>query len=363
MESGVKERKMEKDRAIQMYKKMCEIRFFEERLYQLFLTEPMPGTIHQCNGQEAVYVGVCEALRKEDCIVGTHRGHGQAIAKGVSLKKMMAEIFTKETGLCKGMGGSMHLVDLSAGLLTCTGIVGAGVPIAAGAALAAKLKGTGQVIGCFFGDGAANRGAVHEGLNLAAIWKLPVVFVCENNLYGFSTRINRVMLLENVADRASAYGMPGVIVDGNDVLAVYTAACEAVQKARNGEGPTLLECKTYRHKGHSRSEPARYRAKEEVEEWMGKDPILRLKAQLVEMNMLRKAKVQKIEDEVRQAIEEAVTFALKSEFPSPDACLKYVFATGGSFNDRRFSTSRPVSRYRTSLDNQADDHEKEDNSR
>ncbi|MDH5532610.1 MAG: thiamine pyrophosphate-dependent dehydrogenase E1 component subunit alpha, partial [Candidatus Bathyarchaeota archaeon] len=235
---------------IEVYRKMLEIRRFEEKVYDLYGENLVPGTIHLYAGQEAVAAGVCANLRSDDYITSTHRGHGHCIAKGAQLKRVMAEILGKKTGYCSGKGGSMHIADFSIGMLGATAVVGAGLPIAAGAGLSIRLRKTDQVVACFFGEGASNQGTFHEGINMAAIWKLPVLFVCENNLYAMGTRQSIVMAIENVADRATAYGIPGVVVDGNDVMAVYEAAREAVERARSGKGPTLMECKTYRHKGH-----------------------------------------------------------------------------------------------------------------
>jgi len=314
------------DMLIWMFRKMLEIRHFEEKVYELYGQNLVPGTIHLYVGEEAVAVGVCANLRKDDYITSTHRGHGHCIAKGGDLKRIMAEILGKQTGYCKGKGGSMHIADFSIGMLGATAVVGAGIPIAAGAGLSIKLRGTDQVVACFFGDGASNQGTFHEGINMAAIWKLPVLFVCENNLYAMGTRQSMVMLIENVADRAAAYGIPGVVVDGNDVLAVYEAAKQAVERARKGEGPTLIECKTYRHKGHSRFDPATYRPKEEVEEWLKKDPIPRFRNKLVEMGVLTENEAKRIEEEVLAEIEEAVKFALESPYPKPEEALEDVYA-------------------------------------
>jgi len=314
------------DMLIWMFRKMLEIRHFEEKVYELYGQNLVPGTIHLYVGEEAVAVGVCANLRKDDYITSTHRGHGHCIAKGGDLKRIMAEILGKRTGYCKGKGGSMHIADFSIGMLGATAVVGAGIPIATGAGLSIKLRGTDQVVACFFGDGASNQGTFHEGINMAAIWKLPVLFVCENNLYAMGTRQSMVMLIENVADRAAAYGIPGVVVDGNDVLAVYEAAKQAVERARKGEGPTLIECKTYRHKGHSRFDPATYRPKEEVEEWLKKDPIPRFRNKLVEMGVLTENEAKRIEEEVLAEIEEAVKFALESPYPKPEEALEDVYA-------------------------------------
>ena len=309
-----------------MYKRMLEIRFFEEKVFDLYAQNLVPGTIHLYLGEEAVAVGVCSLLKKDDYITSTHRGHGHCIAKGAELKQTMAEILGKKTGYCKGKGGSMHIADFKIGMLGATAVVGAGLPIAVGAGLSAKLRKTDQVVACFFGEGASNQGTFHESINMASIWKLPVIFVCENNLYAMGTRQSTVMAIENVADRAVAYGIPGVVLDGNDVLAVYEATQRAVERARKGEGPTLIECKTYRHKGHSRVDPAKYRPKEEVEEWLAKDPIKRFKEKLLQINTLTESEVQQIEKEVSAEIEEAVKFAMESPYPAPEEALEDVYA-------------------------------------
>ncbi|MCD6445458.1 pyruvate dehydrogenase (acetyl-transferring) E1 component subunit alpha [Candidatus Bathyarchaeota archaeon] len=315
-----------KEKLVEMYRKMFEIRSFEEKVFELYAQNMVPGTIHLYAGEEAVAVGVCSNLRKNDYITSTHRGHGHCIAKGADPKKIMAEILGKKTGYCKGKGGSMHIADFSVGMLGATAVVGAGIPIAVGAGLSIKLRGTDQVVACFFGEGASNQGTFHEGINLAAIWKLPVLFICENNLYAMGTRQSRVMLIKDIADRAAAYGIPGVVVDGNDVLAVYEAAGKAVERARKGEGPTLIECKTYRHKGHSRIDPAKYRPREEVEEWLRKDPIKRFKEKLLKEKLLSEVEIQGIEMEVTNEIEKAVKFAVESPYPKPEEALEDVYA-------------------------------------
>ena len=315
-----------KEKLVEMYRKMFEIRSFEEKVFELYAQNMVPGTIHLYAGEEAVAVGVCSNLRKNDYITSTHRGHGHCIAKGADPKRIMAEILGKKTGYCKGKGGSMHIADFSVGMLGATAVVGAGIPIAVGAGLSIKLRGTDQVVACFFGEGASNQGTFHEGINLAAIWKLPVLFICENNLYAMGTRQSRVMLIKDIANRAAAYGIPGVVVDGNDVLAVYEAAGKAVERARKGEGPTLIECKTYRHKGHSRIDPAKYRPREEVEEWLRKDPIKRFKEKLLKEKLLSEVEIQGIEMEVTNEIEKAVKFAVESPYPKPEEALEDVYA-------------------------------------
>jgi pyruvate dehydrogenase E1 component alpha subunit len=309
-----------------MYKKMLEIRLFEEKVYELYGQNLVPGTIHLYAGQEAVAVGVCENLRRDDYIVSTHRGHGHCIAKGARLDKTMAEILGKKTGYCKGKGGSMHIADFTVGMLGATAVVGAGIPIATGAGLSIKLRGTDQVAACFFGDGASNQGTFHEGINMAAVWGLPVLFVCENNLYAMGTRQTRVMLVKDIAERAAAYGIPGVSVDGNDVTAVYEAAQAAVRRARRGGGPTLIECKTYRHKGHSRWDPATYRSKEEVDDWLAKDPIDRMRRQLVTLKGFSAEDVAQIQEAVAESVDAAVKFAVNSDYPAPEEALDDVYA-------------------------------------
>lgn len=315
------------EKLIEMYRRMLLIRQFEDQVKLLFLRGEMPGTIHQSQGQEATDVGVCAALREEDFITSTHRPHGHCIAKGVSVKKMMAELFAKKTGCCKAKGGSMHMGDVSKGVLPAIAIVGGGIPIAAGLGLAFKMRKSDRVAACFFGDGASNEGAFHEGINLAAIWHLPVVFVCENNLYAASTPISQAILLEDIAERAAAYGIPGVVVDGNDVLAVYEAACAAVERARAGGGPTLLECKTYRRGGHSRSDPGHYRPPEEVEEWLAKDPIPRFRDVLLAEGILDEAGAEEVEAEVAAEIEAAVEYARSSPSPAPQDALEGVYGS------------------------------------
>ena len=317
---------LEKAKLIGMYRQMLQIRFFEEKVFELYAQNLVPGTIHLYLGEEAVAVGVCSTLRKDDYITSTHRGHGHCIAKGAELKHVMAEILGKKTGYCKGKGGSMHIADFNIGMLGATAVVGAGLPIAVGAALSAKLRKTSQIVACFFGEGASNQGTFHEAINMAATWHLPVIFVCENNLYAMGTRQTRVMAIENISDRAVAYGIPGVTVDGNDVLAVYEVAEKAIERARKGNGPTLIECKTYRLKGHSRVDPAKYRPKQEVEEWLTKDPIKRLKERLLQTRTFTETEIQQIEKQAQTKIEQAVKFAMESPMPNGEEALEDVYA-------------------------------------
>ncbi len=317
---------IEKTMLLDMYQRMLEIRFFEEKVFELYGQNLVPGTIHLYAGEEAVAVGVCANLRKDDYLTSTHRGHGHCIAKGADLGKALAEILGRRTGYCKGKGGSMHIADFSIGMLGASAVVGAGIPIAVGAGLSIKLRRTAQVVACFFGDGASNQGTFHEGVNMAAVWRLPVIFVCENNLYAMGTRQSTAMTIKNVADRASAYGIQGVCVDGNDVLAVYNATSDAVGRARQGEGPTLIECKTYRRKGHSRYDPATYRPDEEVKRWLERDPVLRFKARLIELQALSENEDHEMNHEAAEAVEKAVKFALDSPFPEPGEALEDVYA-------------------------------------
>jgi pyruvate dehydrogenase E1 component alpha subunit len=310
---------------IEMYCRMLTIRRFEERSNALFMQGRIPSTLHLYIGQEAVAVGVCANLRTTDYVLSTHRPHGHAIAKGVSPRAIMAELMAKDTGVSRGKAGSMHVGDIRVGMPPAIAIVGGNAPIACGMALAQKRMGKDDVTVSFFGDGAVNEGAVHEAMNMASIWALPVVFVCENNLYGASTPFGQVSKLENVADRAKAYGMPGVIVDGSDVLAVYAAAGKAIARARKGKGPTLLECKTYRLCGHSRSDPLTYRSKEEEALWREREPIGRLAQDLKVRGAVTDADLERMEQEAAAAIDDAVAYAEASPYPAPEDTLKHVF--------------------------------------
>jgi acetoin:2,6-dichlorophenolindophenol oxidoreductase subunit alpha len=305
---------------------MWEIRRFEEAVDDLFARGLMHGTMHLSIGQEASPTGVCLALRDTDAITSTHRGHGHCIAKGADLVRMMAELLAKETGYCRGRGGSMHIADVETNNLGANGIVAGGIPIAAGAALAYKLRGEDRVVACFFGDGAVNEGAFHEAVNLAAIWHLPVVFICENNKYGMSFSTEKSMLVHHVADKAAGYGIPGVTVDGHDVGAVYDAMETAVARARAGEGPTLLEAVTYRWKGHSKSDKNLYRTRDEISEWQDKDPIPRFEAQVVEAGLLTTEEVAAVRDEVVATLRAAVREANSAPDADPSDLLDSVFA-------------------------------------
>lgn len=313
------------EKLIQMYRTMKRIREFETKAAELFAEGRIPGFVHLYIGEEAVATGVCANLKDSDYITSTHRGHGHIIAKGGDLKYMFAELFGRETGYCKGKGGSMHIADADRGILGANGIVGAGHNIAVGAGLSAKYRDTDQVCVCFFGDGSTNQGTFHEALNMASIWKLPVIFVCENNLYGISMHQSRHQAIQDVADRAVAYNMPGVVVDGNDVLAVYEAAKEAVDRARNGQGPTLIECKTYRHRGHFEGDPTVYRDEDEVKEWLQKDPIPRLVEFMLDNNVVTEEEIKKIDEEIAAEIKEAIKFAEESPFPPVEAAVEDIY--------------------------------------
>ena len=317
---------LDQNTLLSLYETMVRIRRFEEEVNLLFLSGNMPGTIHLYMGQEAIAAGVCAHLSRQDVITSTHRPHGHAIAKGVALRSLMAELFGKTTGCGKGYGGSMHVGDISVGALPAIAIVGGGAPIAAGCALAFKYRKEPRVAVCFLGDGATNEGAFHEAANMASIWSLPVVYVIENNFYGASTPISQVAHVERLSDRAAAYGMPGVTVDGNDVLAVYEAAGLAVTRARAGEGPTMLECLTYRRCGHSRSDGNAYRDAAESERWMARDPIELFRKTLLSRGLLSEQDALEIDRRVKAEIADAVDFAKRSPSPAPEDAVRHVFS-------------------------------------
>ncbi|MFH1918347.1 MAG: thiamine pyrophosphate-dependent dehydrogenase E1 component subunit alpha [Planctomycetota bacterium] len=308
-----------------LYRQMVLIRKFEERVKYLFLEGVMPGTIHQCNGQEACAVGVCAALEPHDVITTTHRPHGHALAKGVTVDAAMAELFGRTTGCCKGKGGSLHLGDLAKGVVPAVAIVGGGVPIATGMALAFKMKKETRVAVCFMGDGATNEGAFHEGVNMGAIWDLPVVYVVENNLYGASMPVGMAMKTDTISERGCAYGIPGVTIDGNDLLAVYETAKEAVSRAREGDGPTLLELMTYRITGHSRRDPALYQPEEEKQKALEAEPIGRFSKYLLDQGMADHESLGRIDREVEEEIEAAVEAAMAAPEPRPEDTLEDLF--------------------------------------
>lgn len=308
------------------YRTMLLIRFFEEKVEALFSRGVIRGTTHPASGQEAVAVGVSGALRKGDYITSTHRGHAHFIARGGDPRRIMAELFGKATGYSRGRGGSQLMADYALGFLGGNGITGGSIPIATGAALSAKRRGTGRIAVCFFGDGASNQGTFHESLNMAALWKLPVVYVCENNLYAMSTPTRNSLPVPHVADRAAAYGIPGVVVDGNDLLAVRAAVQAACARARRLEGPTLIECKTYRLSGHSRGDPCHYRSKEEHAAGRRNDPLRRFRKTLLERGLLSPAADRQVRRDARRAVAEAVRYAKQSPDPDPATLEQGVFA-------------------------------------
>ena len=309
-----------------MFRKMLEAREFEEQLYYLFLTTAMPGTMHQAVGQEAVAVGVVSALNPDDTITSTHRGHAHCVAKDVPLNDMMAEMFAKREGSCRGMGGSMHLTDFDQGMLGAFAIVGSGIPIATGAALSARVRRSGQVAVSFFGDGAVNEGIFHEALNMAALWNLPAIYIIENNQYALSMTVAESSALPDLAARAGSYNMPGVRVDGNDVVAVYQATSEAVERARTGEGPTLIEALTYRIRGHARFEAAGYRPAEEVEAWKAADPIERFAAGMLALDVASEDELNQIRAQAEKAVEDAIAYAESCTDVGAEDYLAYITA-------------------------------------
>ena len=310
---------------ISLYRKMLLIRQFEERVKYLFLEGVMPGTIHQYHGQEAIAVGVCSALNSGDVITSTHRPHGHALAKGLTVESLMHELFGKTTGCCRGKGGSMHVGDLEKGMVPAVAIVAGGVPIATGIAFSFKYRKEPRVAVSFMGDGAVNEGAFHEAVNMGAIWSLPVVYVIENNLYSASTPIFEMVRLKRLSDRAAGYGIPGVTVDGNDVLEVFETARKAVDRARAGEGPTLVECMTYRITGHSRRDPCNYQPKEERKEALKREPLRRFAEYLLAGGLVDRAGLDEIRAEVDAEIERAVQSAMAAPDPQPEAALEDVF--------------------------------------
>ena len=310
-----------------MFRSMLRIRRFEEQVWAVYTAGLMDGVAHLYIGEEAVAVGVCSALATDDYITSTHRGHGHLVAKGGKLDQMMAEVMGKATGYCRGKGGSMHIADMSLGILGANGIVGGGFGIATGAGLSIKFQKSKQVSICFFGDGAANQGIFFEVMNYAAIWTLPVVYICENNHYGEYTPVERVTAGQCIADRAKPFGIPATVVDGNDVLAVHEATIEAVERARSGQGPSLIECDTYRHPGHHVGDPGTfYRAKEEIEEWKNKDPIERLKQSLIEQDKATEAELNAVEQDVDRELAEAVESAKAAPYPDVEEVREHVYA-------------------------------------
>lgn len=318
-------RKYDRDFLLSLYQRMLLIRQFEDRVKSLFLEGIMPGTIHQCQGQEATAVGVCAALKENDFITSTFRGHGHALAKGLTVQEMVDELFGAITGCCKGKGGSMHIGNLEKGMIPGIAIVAGGIPVATGMALAFKMRKTQQVVACFFGDGGVAEGAFHEAVNMAALWRLPVLFICENNLYGASTRIDQVMKNTTVSDRAASYGFRGETVDGNDLLVVYEATVRAVEECRAGLGPVLLELLTYRRTGHSRRDPCHYQPKEERAAWSANDPIVRFAQVLLTRSNVDQADLDNIREKIDQEIESAVEQAKTAPPPALDDLLTDIY--------------------------------------
>ena len=317
-----------KDKLLWMYERMQTIRQFEDRVKVEFGKGKIPGFVHLYAGEEAVAVGICANLTDADFMTSTHRGHGHCIAKGVDVKGMMAELYGKATGICKGKGGSMHIADMDKGMLGANGIVGGGPPLACGSGLTAKTRKTDQVTICFFGDGASEQGTLHESLNLAAIWDLPVVFIAENNGYAESTPSAYHCSVENIADRAAAYNMPGVTVDGNDIFAVHEAAGEAIARARGGQGPTLLECKTYRFNGHFEGDAQTYKVPEENEKYRTTlDPIKLFRENVLARNAVAENELQTVDERVQSAIDAAVAFAEDSPFPQAQETFTDVYVS------------------------------------
>lgn len=304
------------ERLLGFYRKMLRVRAFEDKVHEAFQQNLIFGTTHLCQGQEAVSVGAIECLRPDDWLTYTYRGHGQVIARGMDPESAFAELFGRESGCSRGLGGSMHLADLNLGLLGSFAIVGAGLPVAVGAGISAQLNGAGQVAMTFFGDGSTNIGAFHESMNLAAVWKLPVVFICENNLYGEYSPILTTTPFEDIARRAAGYDMPGEIVDGNDVAAVYVTVQRATERARTGNGPSLIECKTYRQRGHSRSDPAKYRPAGELDTWLQRDPLRLCEAQLRSTHAVGQLALDTMRKDIASDIEAAFTRAVAAPWPA-----------------------------------------------
>lgn len=317
----------DKAQLLRMYEQMETIRVFEERAGKEFAAGKVPGFVHLYAGEEAVAVGVCAHLTDDDFITSHHRGHGHCIAKGVDIREMVAELLGREAGACRGKGGSMHIADVHKGMLGANGIVGGGFPLATGAGMTAKYNKRGQVAVCFFGDGAANQGTFHEGLNLAGIWKLPVIYVAENNGYAESTPVTYHMSCRDIADRAAGYGMPGLTVDGLDVFAVYEAAGEAIARARRGEGPSLIECKTYRYFGHFEGDAITYRTKEEEAAYHARDPIEALRRSLIGRGIATAEELNAINEQVQERIDDAWRFAEAAPLPAPEEALTDVYVS------------------------------------
>lgn len=308
-----------------LYLKMLEIRRFEERAIELYQKGVIWGYLHPCIGEEAVAVGTCLAINRDDYIISTHRGHGHCIAKGGELSRMMAELLGKETGYCKGRGGSMHIADTSLGILGANGIVGGGIPIVLGAGITSQLSKNNRVSICFFGDGAANNGVLHESMNMAAIWKLPIIYLCENNQYAISMHVCKSTSIANIGERACAYGIPGAVIDGMDVEEVYAATKAAAKRARSGDGPSLIEAKTYRFYGHHPNDPGAYRDKKEVEFFKAnKDPLTNYQKKLLDRKTISQKDLDDMEADIKTRIDEAVDFAMNSPETTPDEFIKEI---------------------------------------
>jgi TPP-dependent pyruvate/acetoin dehydrogenase alpha subunit len=316
-----------KEKLLWMYERMRLIRTFEDRVASLFKQGRLPGVAHLYAGEEAIAVGVMAHLTDRDRITSTHRGHGHCIAKGVDVIGMMAELYGKATGSCKGKGGSMHIADIDKGMLGANGIVGAGGPLACGSGLTAKVLGTDQVTVCFFGDGASEQGTMHESMNLAGIWKLPVVFVCENNMYAESTPSSYHCAAGEICARAAGYDFPGVAIDGTDVFAVYEASGEATARARRGEGPSLIEARAFRYYGHFMGDAQTYKTEKEFQSYEARDPITTFRKRVLEHHLVSESELAKIDGWAKEVIEEAVRFAEGSSYPAPEECLADVYVS------------------------------------
>ncbi|MDR1586244.1 MAG: thiamine pyrophosphate-dependent dehydrogenase E1 component subunit alpha [Treponema sp.] len=323
------EKTYSKELLLDIYLVMKQIRLFEETSFQFFQENKLRGSVHLCIGQEAICASIISLLNDGDYITSTHRGHGHGIAKSRDLKSAFSELMGKETGFCHGRGGSMHICDLAKGNMGANAIVGGGLPIAAGGALAQKMRKTGHVTVAFFGDGASNQGTFHESLNLASVWKLPLVFVCENNGFAISVPVSQSTSVKDIADRAAGYAMPGIVVDGNDVIAVLDVFSRCLERARNGEGPSLIEAKTYRWKGHWTGDPEVYRTREEVAAWMEKCPIKRFRAYLLEKGVAAEKELAAIDARAQKEVAEAAQFALASPEPDPAHVMDGMYVEGG----------------------------------
>lgn len=322
--------KLTNEQLIEIQRRMLRIRRFDEKVIDIIAKGEMPGSAHMSIGMEASCVGACMALRPDDYAMGTHRSHGHPIAKGANLKGLMAELLGRETGVNRGKGGSMHLADFSVGSVGETSIVGSGLPAAAGAALGAKMQGTDRVCLCFFGDGASSQGTFHESLNLAAIWKLPVIYLCENNGYAVTTPATYSVAVKDIADRAKGYDIPGVVVDGMDPVAVYEAVSVAVERARAGLGPSLVESKTYRYRDHAEGPlfaGMKYRSEEEKAEWLKRDPVVNFRAQLIALGVLTEAQADALDREVQDEVLAALAFAKESPWPDPKEAYEGLYST------------------------------------